>query len=136
VNGVRGAGVPRTPNGAIANGQGVGTIVDDEPRISISDVTKREGRKGTTLFKRKKGSRKQENRKGSGSFSDEKRNLSPLISFPLISLTPLIAFALTLSTLSLAAPRQAECFSSEPLSHPPVTMAQTPNAGRRGAVHE
>jgi hypothetical protein len=127
VNGVRGAGVPRTPNGAIANGQGVGTIVDDEPRISISDVTKREGRKGATLFKRKK---------GSGSFSDEKRNLSPLISFPLIALTPLIAFAFTLSTLSLAAPRQAECFSSEPLSHPPVTMAQTPNAGRRGAVHE
>jgi len=25
-------------------------IVDDEPRISISDVTKREGRKNTTLF--------------------------------------------------------------------------------------
>src|SRR5262249_11505325 len=30
---------------------GVGTIVDDEPRISISDVTKAEGRKNhTTLF--------------------------------------------------------------------------------------
>src|SRR5262245_53712571 len=34
------------PNyGVIADGQGVGTIVDDEPRISISDVTRREGRK-------------------------------------------------------------------------------------------
>jgi hypothetical protein len=38
-------------NATIADGQGVGTIVDDEPRISISDVTKAEGRKGrTTLF--------------------------------------------------------------------------------------
>jgi hypothetical protein len=38
-------------NAAIADGQGVGTIVDDEPRISISDVTKAEGRKNhTTLF--------------------------------------------------------------------------------------
>jgi hypothetical protein len=37
-------------NVVIADGQGVGTIVDDEPRISISDVTKREGRKNTTLF--------------------------------------------------------------------------------------
>jgi Calx-beta domain/FG-GAP-like repeat len=36
--------------GVIAHGQGVGNIVDDEPRISISDVTKREGRKNTTLF--------------------------------------------------------------------------------------
>jgi hypothetical protein len=36
--------------GVIADGQGVGNIVDDEPRISISDVTKREGRKNTTLF--------------------------------------------------------------------------------------
>jgi hypothetical protein len=36
--------------GAIADGQGVGTIVDDEPRISISDVTKMEGNSGTTLF--------------------------------------------------------------------------------------
>ena len=35
----------------IADGQGAGTIVDDEPRIVISDVTKAEGRKGkTTLF--------------------------------------------------------------------------------------
>jgi len=35
----------------IADGQGVATIVDDEPRISISDVTKAEGKKGqTTLF--------------------------------------------------------------------------------------
>jgi Calx-beta domain/FG-GAP-like repeat/FG-GAP repeat len=40
-----------SPNNAtIADGQGVGTVVDDEPRISISDVTKREGRKNTTLF--------------------------------------------------------------------------------------
>jgi hypothetical protein len=38
-------------NATIADGQGVGTIVDDEPRISISDVTKAEGKKGqTTLF--------------------------------------------------------------------------------------
>ena len=38
-------------NAAIADGQGVGTIVDDEPRISISDVTKTEGKKDqTTLF--------------------------------------------------------------------------------------
>jgi hypothetical protein len=38
-------------NATIANGQGVGTILDDEPRISISDVTKAEGKKGqTTLF--------------------------------------------------------------------------------------
>jgi hypothetical protein len=35
----------------IADGQGVGTITDDEPRVSISDVTKYEGKKGkTTLF--------------------------------------------------------------------------------------
>jgi len=35
----------------IADGTGVGTIVDDEPRISISDVTKYEGNKAqTTLF--------------------------------------------------------------------------------------
>jgi hypothetical protein len=38
-------------NATIADGQGVGTIVDDEPRISISDVTKSEGRRNkTTLF--------------------------------------------------------------------------------------
>jgi len=38
-------------NGLIVDSQGVGTIVDDEPRISISDVTKAEGKKGqTTLF--------------------------------------------------------------------------------------
>src|SRR5207253_644751 len=37
--------------GVIADAQGLGTIVDDEPRISISDVAKREGRTGhTTLF--------------------------------------------------------------------------------------
>jgi hypothetical protein len=38
-------------NVIIADGQGVGTIVDDEPRISISDVSKKEGNgKKTTLF--------------------------------------------------------------------------------------
>jgi probable HAF family extracellular repeat protein len=31
-------------------GQGVGTILDDEPRISINNVTKTEGNSGTTLF--------------------------------------------------------------------------------------
>src|ERR1700704_2049893 len=35
----------------IVDGQGVGTILDNEPRIGISDVTKKEGKKGqTTLF--------------------------------------------------------------------------------------
>ena len=34
----------------IATGQAVGTIVDDEPQISISDVTKREGDSSTTRF--------------------------------------------------------------------------------------
>lgn len=33
-------------NAIIADGQGVGTIVDDEPHVSISDVTKAEGKKG------------------------------------------------------------------------------------------
>src|SRR5262249_2895899 len=38
-------------NAVIADGQGVDTIVDDEPRINISDVTKKEGKKNqTTLF--------------------------------------------------------------------------------------
>jgi hypothetical protein len=37
-------------NANILDGQGVGTIVDDEPRISISDVSKKEGRKNTTTF--------------------------------------------------------------------------------------
>lgn len=37
--------------GVVVDGQGVGTILDDEPRISIGDVTKQEGKKGqTTLF--------------------------------------------------------------------------------------
>src|SRR5262249_34698614 len=36
--------------GTIADSQGFGIIVDDEPRISISDVTRREGRKNTTSF--------------------------------------------------------------------------------------
>jgi hypothetical protein len=38
-------------NATIADAQGIGTIVDNEPRISISDVSKKEGKKGdTTLF--------------------------------------------------------------------------------------
>jgi probable HAF family extracellular repeat protein len=38
-------------NATIADSQGAGTIVDDEPRISISDVTRKEGKKyQTTLF--------------------------------------------------------------------------------------
>src|SRR5205085_6961111 len=38
-------------NATIADSQAVGTIADDEPRISISDVTKSEGKKGkSTLF--------------------------------------------------------------------------------------
>ncbi|HEY7422832.1 MAG TPA: FG-GAP-like repeat-containing protein [Gemmataceae bacterium] len=38
-------------NATIADGQAVGTIADDEPRISITDVPKAEGKKGqTTLF--------------------------------------------------------------------------------------
>jgi Calx-beta domain-containing protein/VCBS repeat protein len=37
-------------NATIADGQGVGTMTDDEPRITISDVVKREGRKNTTSF--------------------------------------------------------------------------------------
>ena len=34
-------------NATIADGQGVGTILDDEPRISINDVTVTEGNTGT-----------------------------------------------------------------------------------------
>lgn len=38
-------------NGTIGDGQGVGTILDDEPRISISDLAKQEGKKGkSSLF--------------------------------------------------------------------------------------
>ncbi|HEV2294720.1 MAG TPA: Calx-beta domain-containing protein [Tepidisphaeraceae bacterium] len=38
-------------NASIADGRGVGTILDDEPAISISDVSKSEGKRGkTTLF--------------------------------------------------------------------------------------
>ena len=37
-------------NATIADGQGTGTIIDDEPRVSISDVTKWERRKNTTSF--------------------------------------------------------------------------------------
>jgi len=38
-------------NGLIVDSQGVGTILDDEPRIRISDVTRYEGRRNkTTLF--------------------------------------------------------------------------------------
>jgi hypothetical protein len=35
-------------NATIDDGQGVGTVLDDEPRISISDATKKEGKKGQT----------------------------------------------------------------------------------------
>ena len=34
----------------IADAQGVGTIVDDEPRVGINDVSKNEGNSGTTPF--------------------------------------------------------------------------------------
>lgn len=34
----------------IADGQGILTIVDDEPRLSIADVSKKEGNAGTSLF--------------------------------------------------------------------------------------
>jgi len=38
-------------NATIADSQGVGTIADDEPRISIGDVSRSEGGRGqTTLF--------------------------------------------------------------------------------------
>jgi hypothetical protein len=37
-------------NAGLGDDRGVGTILDDEPRLSINDVTKREGRSGTTLF--------------------------------------------------------------------------------------
>src|SRR5262249_30201976 len=37
-------------NATLADTQGLGTILDDEPRISISDVTQNEGSRGTTNF--------------------------------------------------------------------------------------
>src|SRR5262249_14368468 len=38
-------------NAVVVDGQGVGTIVDDEPRVSITDVSKKEGKKTlTTVF--------------------------------------------------------------------------------------
>jgi hypothetical protein len=37
-------------NAIIANGWGIGTILDDEPRVGIGDVTKKEGRRGQTAF--------------------------------------------------------------------------------------
>jgi hypothetical protein len=37
-------------NATIADAQGVGTIVDDEPRITINDVSKAEGKNGNTSF--------------------------------------------------------------------------------------
>jgi len=37
-------------NATIADGQAVGTIQDDEPRITINDVSKNEGQNGTTPF--------------------------------------------------------------------------------------
>jgi len=44
-------GLSAATGATILDAQGVGTILDDEPRISISDVTMAEGKKGqTTLF--------------------------------------------------------------------------------------
>ena len=40
----------RPTNGFIADGAGVGTILDDEPRVRISDVTRTEGNSGLTAF--------------------------------------------------------------------------------------
>ncbi len=37
-------------NAVIGDAQGVGTIVDDEPRVGINSVTKNEGNAGTTQF--------------------------------------------------------------------------------------
>jgi probable HAF family extracellular repeat protein len=37
-------------NAQIGDGQGTGTILDDEPRILISDVSRKEGNSGTTAF--------------------------------------------------------------------------------------
>ena len=37
-------------NATIGDGQGVASILDNEPRISISDATKREGRNGKTTL--------------------------------------------------------------------------------------
>lgn len=37
-------------NATIADGQGVGTIMDDEPRVNITDVSKSEGKKGKTAY--------------------------------------------------------------------------------------
>jgi hypothetical protein len=46
-----GVNLSNATNANIADSQGVGTITDDEPRISISNVTMGEGRNGqTTLF--------------------------------------------------------------------------------------
>src|SRR5439155_547588 len=37
-------------NGLISDSQGIGTIIDNEPRISINNVTKKEGNGTTTQF--------------------------------------------------------------------------------------
>src|SRR5205823_4472695 len=37
-------------NAGISDSQGMGTILDNEPRISINNVTKKEGNGNTTLF--------------------------------------------------------------------------------------
>jgi hypothetical protein len=39
-----------TSNASITDAQGVGTILDDEPRLTISDVSRNEGNSGTTSF--------------------------------------------------------------------------------------
>jgi hypothetical protein len=37
-------------NASVSDAQGVGTILDDEPRISINDVTRGEGKSGKRSF--------------------------------------------------------------------------------------
>ena len=39
-----------TGSAVIADGQAVGTIVDDEPRVTVNDVSRNEGQSGTTAF--------------------------------------------------------------------------------------
>ena len=41
---------PYPVNAVFNDNQGIGTILDDEPRISISDVARAEGNSGTTMF--------------------------------------------------------------------------------------
>jgi hypothetical protein len=41
---------PATAGAVAGDSQGVGTIIDDEPRVSINDVSRNEGQFGTTQF--------------------------------------------------------------------------------------